>query len=563
MKFTEFKYERPNYDRVKIELESLFTKLNRATDGVEFKCYFDMINEIRKHVQTMASLASVRNTIYTSDKYYDEEKEYWDEISPLYAELDNVLYKTVLNSKVDLTNVVPEAFIKIAECAIKSFDPIIVPLLQQENKLISQQAKLYASAKIEFDQEVYNLSSIKAKLVDQNRDIRKRALIAKMHWFKENQLEIDQIYDQMVKVRTEMAHKLGFKNYVELGYLRMMRLDYDQEMVKTYRHEVKKYLVPLDQEIIARQAKRLNLEKLKIYDEQMEFLSGNPKPIHTAKIMIEKAQQMYEEMSSETHEFFDKMVEMELFDLLAKPNKAGGGYCTDFPDYKVPFIFSNFNGTSADVDVLTHEAGHAFQSYLSQKTITVPECMFPTMESAEIHSMSMEFFAYPWMNLFFADDTQKYYYLHMTSALKFIPYGILVDHFQHEVYEKYDMSIDERKQTWLRLEKEYLPHRDNDGIEILSEGCYWYQQNHIFQSPFYYIDYTLAQVCAFQFWNRQYNKDKEVWNDYLRLCKLGGTKTFLNLLKEANLKSPFVEGTISSAIENCSKFLTTIDDLNM
>ncbi|MEG0163903.1 M3 family oligoendopeptidase [Anaerorhabdus sp.] len=561
MKFKEFKYERPDYDQVKGQLDTLQNELKECSDVNSFMEIFDKINQIRSHVQTMASLSSTRYSINTADEFYEKENDYWDEISPMYASTNSDLYKIILNHKLrnELEGRIPSAFFKLAECAIKSFDEKIISDMQEENKLISRQAKLYAGAKIDFEGKIYNLSSIGVKTTDKDRKTRESAIQAKMKWFEENEEEIDEIFDQMVKVRTTMAHKLGYSSFTELGYLRMSRLDYNADMVANYRKQVLNFIVPAAKELYDEQRERLGYKELRYFDEKIEFLSGNPKPKGTTEELIQAANKMYHELSKETGEFFDVMVEQELFDLESKPNKQGGGYCTDFPDYKVPFIFSNFNGTSGDVDVLTHEAGHAFQSYMSQKTITIPECMFPTMESAEIHSMSMEFFAHPWMPYFFKEETDKYYYLHVADAMKFVPYGVLVDHFQHEIYANPNCTKDERKKMWRDLEKKYLPHKDYAGCDMLEKGCWWYQQGHIFQSPFYYIDYTLAQVCALQFWVRMINKDEKAWSDYVHLCGLGGTKTFLELVKEAGLKSPFEDGTIEPVVATVKEYLSSID----
>lgn len=561
MKFTEFKYERPDFELTKASLEMLLFKLEHSENGEDFMDNFNKINKIRNHVNTMVTLCSIRYSINTKDEFYSKENDYWDEVSPMYTELSTRLYKVVLNSKCkeEIKDKIPNAFMKLAECAVKSFDPKIIPDLQEENRLASRHSKLLASAKIEFDGETYNLSSIGVKMTDNDRSIRERATQAKMAWLEANEAEIDEIYDQMVHVRTKMAQDLGFPSYIELGYLRMSRLDYDAEMVKNYRQQVLKYIVPESMKLFEAQRKSLGLDKLAYYDLNNVFVTGNPKPKGTKDDLIDAANKMYHEMSKETGEFFDVLVEQELFDLESKPGKEGGGYCTDLVDYKVPFIFSNFNGTSGDVDVLTHEAGHALQSYLSMQSITIPECMFPTMESAEIHSMSMEFFAHPWMEYFFKEDAEKYYYSHVADAIKFIPYGVLVDHFQHEVYANPNCSKDERKQMWRNLEKQYLPHKDYTGCDFLERGCWWFQQSHIFHNPFYYIDYTLAQVCALQFWKRAVEKDPKAWSDYIHICKIGGTKTFLEIVKEAGLKSPFADGTVEPIIQFAANYLEKFD----
>jgi len=249
-------------------------------------------------------------------------------------------------------------------------------------------------------------------------------------------------------------------------------------------------------------------------------------------------------------------------DLVNRKGKAAGGFCTMFNSYRAPFIFANFNGTLGDIDVLTHEAGHAFQCYES-RGFEVEEYFFPTMEACEIHSMSMEQLTYPWMNLFFGDDTDKYKFVHLSANILFLPYGVAVDEFQHIIYENPDMSPAERKKVWLDMEKKYRPWVDYDGIDYLEQGGFWQRQAHIYRSPFYYIDYCLAQVCALQFWSKSEKDFTSAWQDYLRLCKAGGSQSFLGLVEIANVKSPFDKDLFGELFGELEAYLGGVDDKAM
>lgn len=561
MKFNEFPYQRPDLQADLKQAEVLLNQLENSEDAKTFLSIFNQLNQFRNRISTLMSLANVRHTINTADTFYDDENDWWDENGPEYQRIDSRLYKITLSKSFleELKKQIPEPFFKTAEAMIKSFDEKIIPLLQKENKLVSSYSKLIAQAKLDLDGKIYTLSQIQPLMLNDDRELREKASAVYYAFFHENESKLDSIYDELVQLRTQIAKELGFSDYIELGYLRMMRFDYDQSQVSIFRKQVLETIVPIATKLYERQAKRLNLDKMDYFDEKFEFLSGNPKPQGTSDELLRAAQKMYHEMSEETTEFIDVMIKDELMDLLSKPNKEAGGYCTSFADYKVPFIFSNFNGTSGDVDVLTHEAGHAFQAY-SSRNIEVPECVWPTLESCEIHSMSMEFFAWPWMENFFGKDTQKYYFLHLSSAIKFIPYGVLVDHFQHEVYGHPNMSKEERKATWRHLEKMYLPHKNYEKSPFLEKGTWWYKQGHIFQNPFYYIDYTLAQLCALQFWSKNQHKDPDCWNDYVALCKLGGTKTFTKLVSSANLDSPFENGTVAKVMEDVEAYLNQVED---
>lgn len=561
MKFNEIEYKRPNYDEYVGKMNSCIDQMEKADSVEKFMDSFNQLNQYRTHVKTMRILTAIRYTINTKDEFYEAENNYWDETSPKYDAIDTRMFKVTLHSslKEELKKHIPETFFLLGECKLKAFDESIMEEMVEENKLMSEYGKLKASAKIPFEGKIYNLAEIAAIAEDTNRDRRKAASEAKMAFFEEHEADFDRIYDDMVKVRTKMAKKLGYKNYVELAYYCMDRLDYDFNMVGNYRKQILDYCTPLSNEIYEKQKRRLGLEKLEYYDLDLHFKNGNATPFGNKDELVSSAVQMYHEMSEETGKFIDLMNDNDLWDLESKPNKEMGGYEEEIPEYRVPFIFSNFNGTSGDVDVLTHEAGHAFQTYMAQD-ISILDLTCPTMESAEIDSMSMEFFAYPWMHLFFKENADKYKYSHLSGTITFLPYGVLVDHFQEEVYSNPEWSKEERKACWRKLEKMYTPWKNYEECELLEKGCWWYQQNHIFQCPFYYIDYTLAQVCAQQFFIRMDKKDDTYWNDYLHLLQLGGTLSFTNLLKEAHLKVPFEDGCIEEIMEYLKDKIDSIDD---
>ena len=437
MKFKDYKYERPNMEQVEKQLRELIEKFkssNTAADQIET---MEEITSLRRHTETMNLLVSVRNSINTVDPFYEEEKQFMDNNMPSYSNVVSEFYSALVNSKFrkELEAEYGKQLFRLADYQMKAIKPEIIDDLKEENRLVTEYDKLKASAKIMFEGEQRNLSQLEPFMQSQDREMRKKAFKAWTSFFKENEKKFDDIYDKLVKVRHRMATKLGYKSYVELGYIRMMRLDYNKDMVANYRDQVQKYIVPVSEELRKRQGKRLGLDKLKYYDETLQFLTGNANPKGDSEWIINNGKRMYSELSKETEEYFNYMVENELLDLLSKKGKAGGGYCEFIPEYRSPFIFANFNGTSGDIDILTHEAGHAFQAFRSRNAKSL-EYAFPTNESAEIHSMSMEFLTWPWMKLFFEEDEAKYKFTHLSSALTFIPYGVTVDEFQHLMKER-------------------------------------------------------------------------------------------------------------------------------
>ncbi|MDO9629887.1 MAG: M3 family oligoendopeptidase, partial [Acholeplasmataceae bacterium] len=500
MKFNDFKYERPDVELAKKELEKEIALINSGHDlETEIKA-IDNLFAIFDNLNTMGTLVSIRNSVDTTNEFYEKEQEFFDENRPVLQQYEQELFLRALASKnrPGLEEKYGKLIFLRGELAQKTFKPEIIGDLQKENKLITEYGKLIASAKIEFFGGTYNLSQMAPFIQNTDRETRHQAQLAVSKFFEQNEEKFDRIYDDMVKIRSEIAAKLGYENFVQLGYDRFGRTDYTAADVKTYRDQIYADIVPLVTELTDRKAKRLGIDNPKSYDLALSFLSGNPTPKGDRAWQVERAKKMYDEMSPETSEFFNFMLDRELLELDSKPGKQAGGYCTYLPDHKAPFIFANFNGTSHDVDVLTHEAGHAFQVYQSRDLI--PDYRWPTMEAAEIHSMSMEFLAWPWIDQFFVEDTAKYKFNHLASAVSFLPYGVLVDDFQHHIYESPNMTPDERKATWRKLEKKYMPFKDYGDDAFLEKGTFWFRQGHIFHAPFYYIDYTLAQVCAFQYW---------------------------------------------------------------
>lgn len=545
MHFRDFKYSRPDITSVQRLFNTYLKQFAVAKNADDQARIINKINELRSEFDSMKEIATIRHAIDTTNEIYKKECDFFDETEPAYISLVNRYYQQLDSTKYreDLKQIFGEQLFKIASFSIKAHKPVIEEDLKQENRLATEFTRLIAGAKIEFEGKNYNLSGLAPFETSPIREIRRKASFAKYGFYKKHEKKLDEIFDQLVRIRTTIAHKLGFENFTELGKIRMLRLEYNNEMVAGFREQVRKYVVPLATKLRKRQQERLNIDNLYFYDEMLTFPNGNPTPEGSPDWIVAQAKRMFNEISDETATFFTFMESNGLMDLINKPNKAGGGFCDFISLYKAPFIFSNFNGTANDIDVLTHEAGHAFQVFCS-RDFTVSEFNFPTFEACEIHSMSMEFFTWPYMELFFGKNADKYRYEHMVSNIFFMPYGVAVDEFQEMVYNNPDASPIERKHMWKQVEKKYLPYRDYDGNPFLESGGFWQKQSHIYQIPFYYIDYVLALTCSFQFWQKDREDHQKAWNSYLDICNIGGSKPFLEIIKTANITSPFAPNSL-------------------
>ncbi len=562
--FEEIPLKKPSYKNLEKNIVKLTEQLKNAKDYKEGMTIIKKMDKLMDHFQTESTVIAIRYTCNTTDKKIAKAQDTLDEMSPYISNLVTSWNKVLVN--VPFRKQIEEKwspyYFKLIENSLKAFDEKIIPELIECNKLSSQYDRLLGSAQIEFRGQTYNLPQMGKFTTDKDRETRKEASIKVDQFFASKEQEIGDIYSKLVTLRDTMAKKLGYKNFVELGYLNLGRVDYNAEMVKNYRSQIAECVVPLAQKLYKAQAKRLGIpfNKMATFDYNLSFVSGNPKLAGDTPYLIKTATKMYEDMSKESGEFFHFMLDHHLLDLETRNGKQPGGYMTYLPDYHYPFIFSNFNGTQGDVNVLTHEVGHAFQGYLSSN-IKPSDFRSPTLESCEIHSMSMEFFAWPYMDGFFGEDADKYRYHHLADAIEFLPYGITIDEFQHWVYENPTATHNERCAKFKEIENKYTPHKKYiKEMECFGHGATWMRQSHIFGSPFYYIDYTLAQVCAFEFLvEMRKNKDK-AWKKYVKLCKCGGKYPFVTLLEKNHIKNPFVEGNVKKIIKPLIKIINSIDD---
>lgn len=563
MKFNDMQYTRPDIQKMGKKVDELVLKIDNADSFEDVDNAFAEYCNIAMDIDTDLQMAYIRHTINTNDEFYDKENDFADEAMPQISEIDNKIKNAIYNSKFrnDFSKKYGDILIKNIEISLKTFSPEIISDLQEENKLVSEYDKLIASAQINFNGEVYTLSQLSPFKTSKEKEERHAAWKADGGFYEENGERLDDIYDKLVKVRTKIAHKLGYKSFTELGYYRMERNCYTAKDISEFREAVVKYIVPIAEKLYKEQAKRTGLPyPLSYADMGLEFMSGNSKPCGTADDILAHAKEFYHELSPETAEFIDFMYENELLDVLSKKGKQAGGYCTGLPKYKAPFIFANFNGTQGDVEVMTHEAGHAFAGYTSMKNNLPYPLLGPSTESCECHSMSMEFFAWPWEKGFFGKDTDKFYYSHLFGAIKFIPYGTMVDHFQHIVYDNPELTPKQRHEKWAELTAIYMPWVALNGdIPFYGYGKAWQRQIHIYEVPFYYIDYCLAQTIALEFWALMQKDRKDAWERYMKFTNLGGTKTFVELVEAAGLDTPFGEEALKKVAQAASEWLHNYD----
>jgi len=532
---------RPDRSSLETSYATIVEGLRAATSADEQLAYVRQWDALRRTCDTWSNLVYIRFHQDTRCEKARAEKDVSDEMAPFFAEHDSTIKRLLLESpcRDELESALgATAFLKWRS-DVAAFDPKMSAGMVAEAKAASRYVALLASAQIPFEGETFNLSGLRKFSGVADRAVRHGSQRAAFAFFEEHGEAFDGIYDELVKTRHQMATDVGMKDYVELGYLRMARMDYDRSDVETFRDGVRAHIVPMVSELRRRQAQALEIDRVMAWDEGCLDPNGNPKPLGDDAWMCDRAQEMFDAMDSDLGAFFRLMRERNLLDLTTRDGKAGGGFCTTIADYEVPFIYANFNGTKDDVVVFTHEAGHAYQAYKSRDLFPF-DYAWPTYEACEIHSMSLEFLTWPHMHRFFGEEgSERFRRAHLTQALMFMPYGVAVDHFQHDVYENPNATPAERHEMWKRVEELYLPWRDYGDLAFGAKGGAWQQQRHIYEMPFYYIDYVLAQTCALQFWVRSEQDAERALEDYKALCLRGGSQPFRALARSAQLRSPF------------------------
>ena len=562
MKVSELKYERLTLETFAEEIQIIIEDVKKAASADEVMAARNRCNDLYIRLETAQALSYMRYSINTADEFYLAEKDYYDEMGPqaqnYLLEYTKAMLATPFRKELEESGQIIPLVFRSYEVELKSMSPEIIEDMIEENKVVSQYSQMMAAMEFEFRGEKLPRPMLMKYAKSPDRATRKEAYEVLGKTLQAHSEELDTIFDQLVHIRDRMAKKMGYQNFVELGYYRMGRLCYGPEEVKQFRENVRRDIVPAVSRLRTEVAKNLDVDQLMVYDYDLIFPQGDPAPKGGKEEIFAAAKAMYHDMSKETGEFIDFMLETDAFDVESRKNKWGGGYCTSFMAYHQPFILANFNGTAGDVDVVTHEAGHAFADYSIANNKYVVELNMGGMETAETHSMSMEFFAWPYMENFFGEDAERYKFMHLLDALSFIPYGTIVDDFQRQVYENPDWTPEERKAAWRKLEAEFRPHISFEGVPYLEEGTRWQYQMHIYESPFYYIDYCLAQTAALQFLLASRKDYDDAFRRYVRLLSQGGEQVFTDLLVEAGLKSPFEEGALKEVAQESEALLEAL-----
>ncbi|AHI26040.1 peptidase M3 [Komagataeibacter xylinus] len=551
--FDSLDFPRPTRDALGLRFGQVSTLLDQGNVADAARLF----DTIRRDYESWSALVDLRFAQDTTSPDARADRDYADALTPHVTAHEVALKRRLLEypDPTAVAHVVTPHTLELWRTDITTFDPRIADALEEEARLSGEYTALLASARVAIDGTHVNLSGLAPYAESTDRAMRREAERARWAFFEQNATRLDTLFDQMVRLRHGMAETLGYDSYIPLAYRRMRRVDYGPADVARFRNDVHEHVVPLVHDILQKRCETMGWDVLYSWDEPLIDPKGNPRPAGDHDVLLARAQAMFDRMGGDLGAFFGLMRDGGYLDLVNRPGKAGGGFCTSFPTVGMPFIFANFNGTQHDINVFTHEMGHAYQNWKS-RSLPAVDLLWPTMDGAEINSMALEFLTWPHIDLMVeAGQGERFRQMHLISSLSFLPYGVCVDHFQTEIYANPHMTPAQRHATWKRLEQHYLPWRDYGGLAHPAMGGRWQAQGHIYRSPFYYIDYALALCCAMQFWIRSRTDMDGALQAYVALCAQGGAQPFTRLVRSAGLKSPFKPGTLADVVRTARDIL--------
>lgn len=550
-KFSELKFPRPDIDAFRHLYEDGIFRVQEARDGDDVLEVVFEYDELARRAGDLLTAAFINYTLDTTNEVAQENQHWVDENTPyitkVMLEFSEALYNSPYKDYIE-EKVGPMYFIK-TDSTKKTFCEENIPLRKRESELAEEYQKIIASCNVEVNGEPRTFMSLQTLFAHEDRNVRREAFKVFSDFLKQHEERLEEIWDELIKTRTQIGKNLGYDNYLPVGYLERMRLDYGEEEVENFRKQVLDVIVPLCSKLYEAQAKRLGVDKLMVYDEKLVFSDGNAKPAGDTEYMMNQLVEMLRDMSPETGQFIDFMLDHELIDYKSRVGKAAREYATMISSRKAPFIFAHFDGTASDVQFMTDGLGHAFAAYRAARKQPLHEYFSSSADVMEIHSMAMTQFANKYADRLFGEDANKYQFGNLQGLMTFIPFGVAVDEFQHICYKNPDLTPKERTAEWRKLEQKYMPWRKyDDDDEFMLAGGYWYHKVHFFVYPLYYIEYCLATVNAMEM-NRKYIERPGVaWKEFLELSDVGGSKTYLEILKLANLSPAYEDGAVEKSI---------------
>ena len=432
--------------------------------------------------------------------------------------------------------------------AVEIFREDNVPLLTRDEILQQRYQKITAAMTCDFDGRECTIQQVMQQLEQPDRTLREKAWRMAADRFALDAVVLDELYDQMVSLRHQIARNADCDDYRAYAFKAKQRFDYTPEDCLEYHDAIEKVVVPALVRLADERTKKLAIDSLRPWDLDVD-VDGRPplRPFETDRQLADGCSRIFARIDPDFGDIFSTLVERGMLDLGSRKGKAPGGYQEMYWEQRMPFIFMNAVGTEDDVSTLLHEGGHAFHSWACRNEPLLAYRHFP-LEFAEVASMSMECLAHPHLEEFFGDDADRARKRHLLDILHFLPWMARVDAFQHYVYTHVEHDTQRRQDEWQSLRKRFAPHQDWSGLESYERNS-WHRKLHFFQVPFYYIEYGIAQLGALQVWLSAKNDVQQAVAKYRAALTLGGSRPLPELFETAGCKFDFSEATLRPLIE--------------
>jgi len=557
IKFLEFPYERLDFENISIRMTTHTEKIKGAKTVGEAYLQIIETDHLEKVFVSYATLSEAGNTNNSYDEFYLGEEKFFNEAKPKFELLIQNRNKAILEScfRSELKKLIGDEFFDSADMQKRTVSEDVLELMNAENELSQEYSTIMSRLTIDVDGETLTMPQISKLGQSADRKVRQKYAVLGEKAMLKVAGDLDRIFDELMKIRTEIAYKTGFDSYTDYCLCKHGRTSYGREELKAFVTNVEKYIVPVVSEMIDAQSKRLGHE-VKNYDESTLFPG---RKVKIEKELLPAFKKIFGKLSPETKVFFDELCEREFYDLELREGKTMGAYSNYMPLCNMPYIFETYNATEGAVETFAHECGHGLNSYMHRGE-PVTGVSAQSADICETHSMSMEFFVWQDIDeIIPKKDIAAYKYRQLKDSLAFIPYGTAVDLFQTTVYDNPEMTPDERLKLWKDLEKKFVPWRKYEEGLFYDQGRAWQRQIHVMKWPFYYIDYVLAQVCALQFWALDTENHTKAWNAYMSLIKDSGRYSFTEIIKRAGLSTPFEDKVLAKIVDTTLSFIEKLE----
>lgn len=512
------------------------------------------VSEIEAVVSEDACWRQIKMTCDTTDKSLEDAFTYFCmEIQPKLQPYADLLNRKLIDSPFikELDRQKYFTYLRSVQKSIELFREANIPLQAELSVLQQQYGAIAGKMTIEVAGKEYTLQQASKFFENHDRKLREDVYFKIQNRRLEDKEALDNLYSQLIEKRQKVAENAGFSNYRDYKFVELGRFDYTKEDCFQFHDAVKQYVLPLVEKINLYKREKLNLDTLKPWDTEAEPEGIKPlHPFDKGDELLQKSEQCFEQLNPFFADCLRKMNELKHFDLDSRKGKAPGGYNCPLAESGAPFIFMNAAGQMSDVTTMVHEGGHAIHSFLAHPLELSAFKEYP-MEIAEVASMSMELFTMNHWDVFFDNKEElKRAKIHqLERVITIFPWIATIDKFQHWVYENPSHTLEERKENWLRILNEFSTQTiDFTGLEQY-RAYSWQRQLHLYEVPFYYIEYGIAQLGAIGLWMQYRQNPQQALQHYMNALSLGGTKTLPELYEAAGLKFDFSPAHIKTLMD--------------